>query len=83
MQTQLINFVIPEKLLDEVDAMAKNDSRSRSELLREAIRFYLKEQKLRKDDFMLIRNTAKRVNMREVEAIKAVTKVQRSLSANQ
>ncbi|MBI2641425.1 ribbon-helix-helix protein, CopG family, partial [Candidatus Roizmanbacteria bacterium] len=56
MLKQLINFVIPEKLLNEVDLMAREDSRSRSELIREAVRFYLKEQKQRKDDFGLIQS---------------------------
>lgn len=82
MQTQLINFVIPEKLLNEVDRLAKEDSRSRSELLREAIRLYLKEQTQRKDDFALIKKSAKRISMKEEEAIVSVDKVRRSLSSN-
>ncbi len=79
----MVNFVIPNKLLSEVDLLAKEDSRSRSELIREAVRLYLKEQKAKKDDFALISKTAQRVNMDEGQAISTVDTVRRSLSSNQ
>ena len=82
MQTQMINFVIPNKLLNEVDLLAREDSRSRSELLREAVRLYLKEQSQRKDDFLLIKKAAKKINLSEEEAIARVDKVAKSLSSN-
>ena len=83
MQTQLINFVIPEKLLSEVDLLAREDSRSRSELIREAVRLYIKEQKTRKDDFTLIHKAAKRVNFTEEKAISIIEKTRKKVSLNQ
>lgn len=33
---------LPDKFLDDVDALATEEQRSRSELIREALRFYIK-----------------------------------------
>lgn len=82
MQTQMVNFVIPNKILYQVDLLAKKDSRSRSELFREAIRRFLEEEKSRKMDFMQIRKAAARVNMNENEAIKLVDRVRDELPMN-
>lgn len=70
METQLINFTIPKKLLQKVDFLAKKELRSRSELLREAARRYLREQKERRTFFDSIKETAKRINLSEKEALK-------------
>lgn len=50
----MINFVIPKKLLRQADLLAKRESRSRSEILREAIRRYIQEAKKREEDFSKI-----------------------------
>ena len=83
MQTQLINFVIPVKLLNEVNILAKEDARSRSELLREAIRLYLKEQKARKEDFALIKKTAKRIDLSEEKASSIIAETRKKVPLNQ
>lgn len=41
MPTKTINLSIPQSLLDEADEVARNESRSRSELVREALRCYV------------------------------------------
>ena len=41
MRTKTINLAIPKDLLDEVDQLAQEEYRSRSELLREALRRYV------------------------------------------
>ena len=38
---------MPEKFLDEIDGVAENENRSRSELIREALRSYIHRNKLR------------------------------------
>ena len=38
---------MPEDFLDKIDNVAKNENRSRSELIREALRTYIHKQKLR------------------------------------
>ena len=41
MDTQMINLSIPKKLLELVDTQAKAELKTRSELLRDAVRSYL------------------------------------------
>jgi len=83
MQTQLINFTIPKKLLKKVDVLAKKELRSRSELLREAVRRYFEEQNQRERDFEVIRKTARRINLPEDKAMTLVGKVRDALPMNQ
>ncbi|MFV1917498.1 MAG: CopG family ribbon-helix-helix protein [Patescibacteria group bacterium] len=82
MKTQLINFVIPEKLLREVDALAKKLSKSRSEVLRESARLLVEKQKQRKGDFAAIRKSAKVINIKEEDAYEFVDKIRNSLPMN-
>lgn len=83
MQTQMINFVIPKELLREADLLAEKESRSRSEILREATRRYIREQKEKEKDFARIKSSAKRINMDEEEAFKLIDEIRDSLPMNQ
>ena len=38
---------MPERFLDEIDTVADNENRSRSELIREALRTYIHRNKVR------------------------------------
>ena len=38
---------MPEKFLKEIDGVAENESRSRSELIREALRAYIQKTRVR------------------------------------
>lgn len=40
---------MPEKFLEEIDGVAENESRSRSELIREALRTYIQKNKVREN----------------------------------
>ena len=40
---------MPEKFLDEIDGVAKHESRSRSELIREALRSYIQKNRIREN----------------------------------
>ena len=40
---------IPEKFLNEIDGVAENESRSRSELIREALRSYIQKNRIREN----------------------------------
>lgn len=42
---------MPEKFLDEIDNVADNENRSRSELIREALRSYIHRNKARQNSF--------------------------------
>lgn len=43
MQVQTLNIALPQELLKKVDEQAKKEYRNRSELIREALRMYLKD----------------------------------------
>ena len=40
---------MPEKFLNEIDGVAQNESRSRSELIREALRSYIQKTRIREN----------------------------------
>lgn len=82
MKTQLINFTIPKELLQQVDKIAKGQSRSRSEILREAARRLIREEKERQGDFATISQTAKRLNLSEKAAINLVEATRAKLPIN-
>ncbi len=42
---------MPEKFLDEIDNVAEGENRSRSELIREALRTYIHRSKIRENTF--------------------------------
>lgn len=42
---------MPEKFLDEIDGVAEGENRSRSELIREALRSYIHRNKVRENTF--------------------------------
>jgi len=44
MQTQTFNIALPKDLVEKIDELAKKEYRNRSELIREALRVYLKEE---------------------------------------
>ena len=50
MNNQLINFMIPKRLLKDLDKVARFESRSRAELLREAARQYINNVRQSKDE---------------------------------
>lgn len=79
----MINFSIPNALLEQADREAKIESRSRSELLREALRAYLNSEEARRRSFEIMRASAKRINMSEEEAIRYIDEIRDTLPMNQ
>jgi len=45
---KVLSLSLPPEMVDIVEALAKEEKRTRSELFREAIRFYLQEKEWRK-----------------------------------
>lgn len=45
MPLSTVNISFDKNLLDQIDGVAKNESRSRSELIREAVRQYIERRK--------------------------------------
>jgi CopG family transcriptional regulator / antitoxin EndoAI len=71
MDTQMINFSIPKALLKKLDAVAKKDTKTRSEALRDAVRVYVTQQSSWEDLFDLGKERAERMNLKQkdVEAL--------------
>lgn len=83
MDTQMINFMIPKQLLVQIDQEAKQDERSRSEIIREALRCYVDSEEERRRSFEIMRASAKRINMSEEEAIRYIDEIRDTLPMNQ
>ncbi len=69
MDTQMINFSIPNALLQQADRLAQQQSQSRSEFLRDAIRQCLDKKRIRSQLFSIVTRSAKRNNLSEKEAL--------------
>lgn len=46
MKTKMVNLSFPENMLSDIDKVAKQEYRSRSELVREAVRRYILRKQL-------------------------------------
>lgn len=60
MSTQTFNIAMPKKLVEKIDETAKKEYRSRSELIREAARLYLRDTKSWERIFETGRKAAKK-----------------------
>lgn len=69
MATQTINISIPKKLLDEADRVAKMESRTRSELVRQSLRNYIEERIRWARIFELGAKTAKRLGIKSEDDV--------------
>jgi len=65
MKTGTVNISFQEGLLREIDEMAREESRSRSELIREAARIYIERKKRWKDIFAFGEKQARRLRLTE------------------
>lgn len=63
MSTVTVNVSFPKQLLKAMDAMAKREARSRSELLRAAIRVYVDRQQRWEGILAFGRQQAKRLRL--------------------
>ena len=63
MQTQTLNIALPTDLVKKIDQQAKEEYRNRSELIREALRIYLKRQEGWSQIFKTGRQAAKKMGI--------------------
>jgi CopG family transcriptional regulator / antitoxin EndoAI len=78
-KTNTVNISFPKVLLGELDDMARQEARSRSELLREAVRLYL-ERKNRWDRiFQKAGERVSAVKLQEKEIESEIREYRRSL----
>jgi len=65
MKTGTVNISFQEGLLRQIDQTAREESRSRSELIREAARMYIERKKRWKDIFVFGEKQAGRLELSE------------------
>lgn len=69
MDTATINLSLPKKLLSQIDRQSKKETRSRSELIREATRRYLKRISAWDEIFKYGRKKAKELEIKSEEDV--------------
>ena len=72
MQTQMINLSIPKPLLKALDSQAKKEVKTRSELLRDAIRSYLNRNQHLADLLSYGKKQAKKLSIKDYQVEKIV-----------
>lgn len=66
-KTSTVNISFREELLSEIDEVARSESRSRSELLREAARLYIERKKRMKSIIASVRKTVSERGITEAD----------------
>lgn len=69
MDTQMINFMIPTNLLRIIDQTAKEEERTRSELIRDAMREYVSDRATRRQLWRIRAASVKRSKLSYDEAM--------------
>jgi CopG family transcriptional regulator/antitoxin EndoAI len=77
MKTSTINLSIPRDLLDQADREAKRESRSRSELMRDALRLYLERRARWESIFAYGDAQVKRLGLKQEDVETAIREVRR------
>jgi predicted transcriptional regulator len=77
MSNVTVNISFQDSLLAEIDAEANKESRSRSELLREAARSYLRRQRQWDAVFALGDSVTKREKLKEDDVTGAIVSVRK------
>lgn len=77
MRNVTVNISFQDALLAEIDAEAKRESRTRSELLREAARLYVRRQKQWERVFALGDKLTKQRSLTETDVVKEIRNIRR------
>jgi len=77
--TQTINISLPSELLKSADKLAKKESRTRSELIREALRAYVKELTAWEDLFEYGRKQAKKLGIKPKDIPRLIDEYRRGI----
>jgi len=74
MKTNTVNISFRKELLEEIDKIAKEESRSRSELIREAARNYIERKRIWKRIFAFGEKQAKLQKITEGDILEEIGK---------
>ena len=77
MSNVTVNISFQDSLLNEIDAEAKRESRSRSELIREAARAYVLRQKRLEEIFALGTRIVKQRKLTEADVAEEIRQVRK------
>ena len=77
MRNVTVNISFQDALLAEIDAEAKRESRTRSDLLREAARLYVRRQKQWERVFALGDKLTKQRSLTETDVVKEIRNIRR------
>lgn len=72
MQTQTLNIALPKDLVKIVDRVAKSEYKNRSELIREALRVYLKNMEEWEEIFKYGKKIGKKMGIRSEEDVNKI-----------
>ena len=78
MNTTTVNIAFQKSLLYEIDQVARAESRSRSEFLREAARAYIQRKQRWDDIFMMGQKVAKENGLRPEDVAKEIASYRKS-----
>jgi len=78
MKTGTVNISFQEGLLRQIDEMAQEESRSRSELIREAARIYIERKKRWKDIFAFGEKQVRRLRLTDSDVESGIGVYRRS-----
>lgn len=81
MSNVTVNISFQDSLLADIDAEAKRESRSRSELLREAARLYVRRQRQWDDLFALGDRQTAKLQLTQSDVARQIRAVRRRKSA--
>lgn len=72
MQTQTFNIALPAELVQKVDIAAQKEYKNRSELIREALRLYLKESQEWEEIFTYGKKQGKKTGIKSEEDVNKI-----------
>ena len=72
MNTQTLNIALPEDLIKKVDELAKKEFRNRSDLIREALRSYIKNSEKWEELFLYGKSVANNLGITTEEKINKI-----------
>ena len=72
MQTRTLNIALPKELVKKVDEVARREYRNRSELIREAIRRYMKDLDDWERIFEYGKNVGKKMGIKSEEDVNKI-----------
>lgn len=72
MNTLTVNIALPKDLVKKADEIAKKEYRSRSELIREALRVYIERKSTWDEIFAIGEKAAKRAGIKNEEEINQI-----------